>query len=146
MKETIRFPVVCVFISFFLLPPSSFLRADGGTLCLLKRAGGYQVAVFIAPTPLRAGPVDVSGLWQKASTGQQVPAASVVVRLSRHDETGLPLEYEATTEAATNKLFQAAQFDLLERGHWDIEVYIGGPLGSARVRCEVEAAGPLPRW
>src|SRR5438270_5793134 len=140
MIGTIRFPVVCVFVSSFLLPPSSFLRADGGTLCLLERAGGYQVAVFTSPTPLRAGPIDVSVLVQDASTREQVPRARVVVRMKRHGTTEPALEYEATTEAATNKLFHAAKFDLPESGHWDIEVRIDGPFGPARVKCEAEAA------
>ena len=146
MKGTIRFPVVCVFVSCFMLHASSVLRADGGALCLLERAGGYQVAVFTSPTPLRAGPVDISVLVQDASTGEQVPRARVVVRLKPHDGSALPLEYQATTEAATNKLFHAAKFDLPEPGRWDVEVRIDGPLGSARVRCGVEASGPLPRW
>src|SRR5207247_2257125 len=57
VRDIMRIPVVCIFASSFILHPSSFLRADGGTLCLLERAGGYQVAVFSSPTPLRAGPV-----------------------------------------------------------------------------------------
>src|SRR3954447_18384268 len=102
MIGTIRFPVVCVFVSSFILHPSSFLRADGGTLCLLERAGGYQVAVFSSPTPLRAGPVDISVLVQNASTGEQVPGAQVAVQLKQSGATGPLLEYRATTEAATN--------------------------------------------
>src|SRR4051812_34239338 len=121
-------------------------RADGGTLCLLERANGYQVAVFTSPTPLRAGLVDVSVLVQDASTGEQGPTARVVVRLRRSGHAGPSLDYEATTEAATNKLFHAATFDLPEPGRWDVEVRIDGPFGPVRVRCEVEAAGPLPRW
>jgi hypothetical protein len=146
MTGTTRFPVVFLFCSSFILHPSSFLKADGGTLCLLERAGGYQVAVFTSPTPLRAGPVDVSILVQNASTREQVPGARVVVRLKRHGTTGPTLEYEATTEAATNKLFRAANLDLPEAGRWDIEIRIDGPFGPAGVKCEVEAAGPLPRW
>ena len=122
------------------------VRADGGTLCLLERASGYQVAVSTSPTPLRTGPIDISVLVQDASTGVQVPRARVVVRLRRRGTTEPALQYEATTEAATNKLFHAAKFELPEPGRWDVEVRIDGPLGPARVRCEVEAAAPLPRW
>ena len=63
-------------------------RADGGTLCLLERANGYQVAVFTSPTPLRAGPVDISVLVQDTSTREQVPGARVVIRLRRREATG----------------------------------------------------------
>jgi hypothetical protein len=121
-------------------------RADGGTLCLLQRAGDYQVAVFSSPTPLRAGAVDISVLVQDASTGEQVPKARVIVCLTLRGTTAPPLIYPATTEAASNKLFHAAKFDLPEAGRWDVEVRIDGPLGVARVRCELEAAEPLPRW
>src|SRR5215467_12956482 len=110
MRARIGFPVVCLVSSAVLLHPSSFLRADGGTLCLLERAGGYQVAVFTAPTPLRAGPVDVSILVQNAQTGEQLPATRVVVWLRPRDANVPPLQHEATTEAATNKLFHAAKF------------------------------------
>src|SRR5262245_28715306 len=112
MKTTTRFAVAGVFASSFILHPSSFLRADGGTLCLLERAGRYQVAVFTSPTPLRAGPVDVSVLVQDTATGEQVPCVQVSVRLSPRDGDGPPLEHAATAEAATNKLFHAAKFDL----------------------------------
>ena len=44
---------------------------------LSERAGGYRVTVFTDPTPLRAGPVDVSVFVQDADTGE--PAAGVRV-------------------------------------------------------------------
>jgi len=132
----------CLLVSLSPCPA----RADGGTLCLLQRAGGYQVAVFSSPTPLRAGPVDISVLVQDASTGEQVPKARVMVRLTLRGASGAVLQHQATTEAATNKLFHAAKFDLPGAGRWDVDVRIDGPLGAARVRCELEAAEPLPRW
>ena len=50
----------------------------------------------------------------------------------------------ATTEAATNKLFYAALFDLPESGWYAMEVSIDGPQGKARVRFDLDAADPLP--
>jgi hypothetical protein len=129
-----------------ILLGSSPARADGGTLCLVERAGPYQVAVFTAPTPLRAGPVDVSVLVQDAATGAHVPAARVTIRLTPAGRRGPVLEYPATEEAATNKLFRAAVFELPSAGRWEVEVRVEGPGGAARVRCEVEAGEPLPRW
>ena len=58
----------------------------------------------------------------------------------------LALEYPATTEAATNKLFRAAQFELPEPGRWRMQVQIEGLHGLAVIGGEVEAAEPLPRW
>jgi hypothetical protein len=129
-----------------LIPhPSSLARADGGTVRLRQKAGGYQVAVFTAPTPFRAGPVDVSVLVQDAATGECVPAARVAVRLTARG-TGEVLEYPVTAEAATNRLFHAAVFELPSPGWWDVEVSVEGPHGSAAVRFGVEADEPPPRW
>jgi hypothetical protein len=112
---------------------------------LRQKAGGYQVAVFTSPTPVRAGPVDLSVLVQDAATGECVPEARVTVRLTARG-TGDVLEYPATTEAATNRLFHAAVFELPKPGWWEVEVAVEGPLGPATVRFEVEADEPPPRW
>jgi hypothetical protein len=72
-------------------------------LSLRERTGNYQVAVFVSPTPLRAGPVDVSMLVQHAGTGEYVTDVRVSVRIARADTDAAPLEFLATTEAATNK-------------------------------------------
>src|SRR5262249_21986920 len=106
-------------------PPAA--RADGGTLRLWERAGNYQVSVFTAPAPFRAGPVDVSVFVQDAATGRHVPEARVSVRLTARTGPGLTLDYEATPGAATNKLFHAAHFDLPAPGRWGVEVRVEGP-------------------
>jgi hypothetical protein len=128
-----------------LLFASSLARADGGTVRLRERAGDYQIAVFTAPTPLRAGPVDVSVLVQDAATGECVPEARVTVRLTARG-SGRVLEQPATEAAATNRLFQAVLFELPEPGWWDVEVAIEGPHGPARVGFGLEADEPTPRW
>src|SRR5947209_860762 len=131
--------------SSFILHPSSFARADGGAVRLCERASGYQIAVFTSPTPLRAGPVDVSVLVQDAATGECVPDARVTVRLTA-PEGGRALEFPATTEAATNKLFRAAEFQLPEPGWWDVTVAVEGPHGPVFVRFGMHADEPPPRW
>ncbi len=133
-------------LTTFVAGPSSSLRADGGTLCALEKVGGYRVAVFTSPVPLRAGPVDVSVLVQDAATGEQVPEARVTVRLTPRSGDTWSVEGEATSEAATNKLFHAALLELPDAGRWEVEVSVDGPRGPAVVRCEVEAGEPLPRW
>ena len=97
-------------------------RADGGSLSLAGKDGRYQITVFTAPTPLRAGPVDISVLVQDASTGDLVTQTRVIVRMTR---AGRPaLENPATIEAATNKLFRSAQFELTEPGRWELRVEV----------------------
>jgi hypothetical protein len=112
---------------------------------LRQRAGGYQVAVFTSPTPFRAGPVDVSVFVQDAATGECVPEALVTVCLRAPGASRI-LQCPATTEAATNKLFHAAVFQLPEPGWWDVEVAVEGPQGPAFLQFGVEAEEPLPRW
>jgi hypothetical protein len=112
---------------------------------LRGRAGAYQVTVFTSPTPFRAGPVDVSVLVQDAATGECLPEARVTLHLTARG-TGDVLEYPATAEAATNKLFHAAVFQLPEPGWWDVEVTVEGPQGPAVLRFEARADEPLPRW
>ena len=132
--------------SSFLLLPSSFLWADGGTPRLSQRAGAYQITVFTEPTPLRAGSVDVSVLVQDAATKQALPEAQVTVWAGQPGRGGAAVGYPATTAAATNKLLHAALFELAEPGWWELEIVVQGPRGLARVRCAVEAAAPGPRW
>jgi hypothetical protein len=118
--------------------------ADGGLLRFSGKQGGYQIAVFTSPTPLRAGAVDVSALVQDASTGDPMPQVQVSIRMTKPGR--LAVEYPATTEAATNKLFHAAQFRLPEPGLWEMQVQVNGLHGRAVIGAEIEAAEPLPRW
>jgi hypothetical protein len=148
MTASSRSLIRLLLFSSIIHHPSSIssLRADGGTVRLSQRQGDYQITVFTAPTPLRAGPVDVSVLVQDARTGQPLPQARVTVRAARRGGTGEVILQPATSEAATNKLFRAAVFELPEPGWWEVEVAIEGEHGRARVRFEVEAAEAAPRW
>jgi hypothetical protein len=112
---------------------------------LAEQSGSYRITVFTDPTPVRAGPVDVSVLVQNASTGE--PAADVQVTI-KTGQRGSPdvVIHHATTEAATNKLFYAAIFDLPEPGWYAVEVSIAGPQGEARVQFDLEAVEPLPPY
>jgi hypothetical protein len=108
------------------------------------RQGDYHISVFTAPTPFRAGPVDVSVLVQDASTGDPMTPVKVTVRMTKPGR--LVLDYPATSEAATNKLFRAAQFYLPKPGRWALEVEVQGSHGLAVIGGELDAAEPLPRW
>jgi hypothetical protein len=119
-------------------------RADGGLLRLAGKQGRYQISVFTAPTPMRAGPVDISVLVLDASTGDLVTQARVMVRMTKAGHAAL--ENPATIEAATNKLFRAAQFELPEPGRWELRVEVEGLHGAAVIGGEIEAAEPMPRW
>jgi hypothetical protein len=164
MIQIMRLMIYLLLISSFILHPSSFLRADGGTVRMSEKKGGYLITVFTAPAPFRAGPVDISVLVQDALTGELVPQTRVTVRMTKTPSVSPPdaggsrrtgvtpvapelaLEYPATREAATNKLLHAAQFELPEPGRWQLEVQVEGVHGLAVIGGELEAAPPLPRW
>jgi hypothetical protein len=125
---------------------SASARADGGTVRLLERVGGYQITVFTAPQPFRAGPVDISVLVQDAATGAPVPDAAVAVSVAPVGQPAQRVTYAATRAAATNKLFQAAKFDLPAAGWWEVRVQIDGVHGQAEAAFQLEAAEPVPQW
>ena len=120
------------------------VSADAGSPLFAGTKGGYQITVFAAPTPLRAGSVDISVFVQDALTGNPATPFRVVVRMTKSGRAAL--EYPATSEAATNKLFRAAQFDLPERGHWDIQVEVESARGRAVIAGELDVADALPHW
>lgn len=129
-----------LFVPIFCAPAN----ADGGAIRLSESKGGYRITVFSAPTPLRAGAVDISVLVQDASTGVPLPQTSTSIRMIKSGR--LALEYPATSEAATNKLLQATQFELPEPGRWELQVQVEGVHGRTVIAGELEAAESLPRW
>jgi hypothetical protein len=126
------------------LHPWAELRADGGTVRLSERRGDYRITVFTSPTPLRAGPVDVSVLVQDAA-GEPVPGARVRVRLTPRGQPEGAIQQPATAEAATNKLFQAAVFDLPRVGWWVADITVEGLPEPLEARFALEVDEPLPR-
>lgn len=120
-------------------------RADSGTLRASSRQHGYQVTVFTSPTPLRAGTVDVSVLVQDGATGAALDS-SVQVQAWPRGRPGEAVRCTATPEAATNKLFRAAVFELPEPGWWEVVVQVAGLPEPVEAHFAVEAAGPLPAW
>jgi hypothetical protein len=140
-----RTVVVGVIVGWLVLGiRSAPALADGGSMRWSEEKGGYRITVFSAPTPFRAGPVDLSVLVQDSSTGDPMTHVPVTVRMTKPG--GPALEYPATSETATNKLLQAAQFDLPEPGRWALEVHVQGAHGLAVIGGELEAAERLPRW
>jgi hypothetical protein len=125
---------------------SEVARGDGGTLRLSRSEGNYQISVFTAPTPFRAGPVDISILVQNAATREVIQEASVTMWLALRNRPGDTMCHTATDKAATNKLLKAAVFELPEAGFWQVKVCIDGGQGTAYVRFDLEAAQRIQRW
>ena len=138
--------VACVLLISVPLLFQSAARADGGTLRLSEEKGNYQIAVFTAPTPLRAGLVDVSALVQNAATHEPVSDVLITIKAAPRDRPGAAVRRRATFDAATNKLFQAATLNLKEPGWWQLEIGLDGPLGKTTTALDVEVAKPLPKY
>ena len=145
MNQRIQPIVTVLVLSSALLHLAPFARADGGLLRLRQNAGGYKIAVFTSPTPIRVGTVDVSVLVEDAATGEFVPDAKVTVCLKMPTAESV-LKYTATDDAATNRLFKAAVFKLPTAGPWDLQVAVEGPHEPALVAFALNADERLPRW
>jgi len=122
------------------------VEADGGTVRLSERKGQYQITVFTAPTPLRAGPVDISVLVQNAITQEPVSEIQVTISAKPRGHRGPASHHLATTEAATNKLLRAETFELRSSGWWELNVSIVGASDKTHVQLDVEVAEPLPKY
>ena len=128
----------------WLLP--AMVRADGGTVRAQQRHGDYRVTIFTDPSPLRAGPVDVSVLVQDAETGTPLVDREVQVEVCPRDLPRQIMRDEATRAEATNKLFRAAKFKLPQAGWWTITAKVELPSEKSFTTCDVEAAAALPPW
>ena len=113
-------------VALVFAQPLSVLHADGGTVRFSKQIGHYRITVFTSPIALRAGPVDVSVFIQDGATGEPVLHPRIIVRASPRDHSDASIVQQASTAAATNKLFQAAVFDLTQAGRWDVRISIEG--------------------
>ncbi len=128
----------------FLLQPPAALHADGGAVRFSERRGDYRITVFTSPNPLRAGLVDVSVFVQDAATGEPISGGQITVRARPRAHPDEAIICPATTESATNKLFQAAVFDLADAGWWDVAIKVEGLREPVEIYFEMEADQPLP--
>lgn len=137
--------------SRWLVVGASYLVAtsclgDGGTLRLSQSVGGYRIAVFTAPEPLRVGLVDVSVLLQDETSNQTILDATVVVGFRSREDIAQERKLPATRDASTNRLLYSCQTHLPQAGWWRITVDVQGPLGPAGAEITVPVSDPPPRW
>ena len=117
-------------------------HAHGGLVQLRQVAAPFIVTVFTAPTPLHAGPVDVSVLVQDCGDGQPVLDGEVDVWLWRED--GRTVGGRATQAVAQHKPLYSVLLHLPEAGQWALEVTVAQGQHSTRVRGQVSATSPRP--
>ena len=117
-------------------------QADGGAVQFEKTAGPFIITVFTTPTPLRAGPADISLMIQSRENRQPVLDCQALVELNK--EGAMSIRSEATHEAAQNKLLYAAQVNVPEPGTWEIEAAIKHGDDSIDVAGEIIVASSKP--
>ena len=117
-------------------------RGDGGTLRAWRQHGDYEIAVFTDPSPVVAGPVDISVLLLDRSTGEPDGEARVTVEISPVGRTDSSVRRLATEQAATNKLFRATSFELRESGRCGVDVRIEWPVDRLKIHFDLIVGTP----
>jgi hypothetical protein len=139
-------PAVGICLSAFIAILPTVASADAGAVRASKRDDGCQVTVFTDPTPLRAGPVDVSVFVQDAGTGQAILDSSIDIEVAPRERPSAKTHLTTTSAAASNKLLQAANFDLPHAGWWAFTVVVRRPTDDMDLHFELEAGDALPPW
>ncbi|UUO06953.1 hypothetical protein M4951_01260 [Blastopirellula sp. J2-11] len=121
---------------------ANVVLADGGKVQLRREIGPYQVTIFTSPTPLRAGPIDLSVMVQN-SAREIVQDVQIDFQLT--SESGEILLQHASQATATNKLLQSAKLMLPESGVWQVHTTIVGE-ASADLDFEISAAEAHSDW
>jgi hypothetical protein len=133
---------------FLLVAICNSALADGGRVRSVERQGRYQMTVFTAPTPLRAGRADISVALQDSDTGEMLHDSKITIDLRPPEKSAAPIHALATNESATNKLLKAALIELPLDGVWRVAVSaasneLDGPI---ETQFEMEVAPPWPAW
>lgn len=113
---------LCCVLALFCSRP---LRADGGVMQFRAQAGRFLVTLFSTPSPLEAGPADLSVLVELASDRRTLLDAQVTLHLHPHGADSSKIVHVSATRArANNKLLYAAMPNLSQPGVWDVQVDI----------------------
>lgn len=141
-----------------LLATPTAARADGGAVRTRQSVGPLVVTVFTTPTPLTAGPADVSVMVQDRASLEPLLDARVRLLLAPESAEGPPrrpgpgqagptrtTSAVATRTYATNKLLYAAPVLLSRPGRWRLRVSVGRGGQVQDVVCTLPVEPPAPR-
>jgi len=146
-----------------LLAASAPLHADGGITVGQIERDGLRVTVFVAPVPVRAGPLDVTLLVQEIPSNQPVTDANIScsvqkvgppspspVRLPAWCSSIAPgARIPATPAHSRNKLLSGAYLPLTEPGRWELNIQLTRGPASFSVSLPLDVAAPqqpLSTW
>ena len=99
---------------------SAAAHADGGRLRFSKPAGPFLVTLFTTPEPLTPGPTDFSVMIQDVKSGDILSDAAVAMKLT--SDQGATIDASASHGIATNRLLQAAEFNIPSSGNWHLHL------------------------
>lgn len=142
----VSLPAIVIWLSAFIAIFPAVVHADAGAVRASKRDDKCQVTVFTDPTPLRAGAIDVSVFVQDAGTGQAILDRLIDIEVAPRRRSSEKIHLTATSAVASNKLFQAANFNLPHAGWWAFTVVVRRPTGSIDLHFDLEAGDSLPTW
>ncbi|MAJ46861.1 MAG: hypothetical protein CBC35_06080 [Planctomycetes bacterium TMED75] len=122
--------------------------ADTGQLREVVQMNGLNVVIFTAPTPLRAGEVEVVTLVTVEATGRPVLdyQLDVRVRSKQWDTEALSLLSMGVPDPGT-RFAKKATVLLATPGEWELSVEIQAPeFDPVTVVVEVAVGNPHPLW
>lgn len=131
-------------VALTLLLAATRALGDGGVVQVRQADGPFVLTVFTAPTPLRAGPGDISVLVQTRDGNAPVLDANIRLTLTPTTTDTAPIHTAVTRRHATNKLLYAAPVSLPSAGSWDLRVTAQRGQDVARVSCSIAVAAALP--
>lgn len=112
----------------------------GGVVQLKEQAGPFIITVFTEPTPLRAGPTEISVMVQDRDSQRPVLDAEVTLQLEKRGSGDPEIVANATREKATNKLMYATDVELPAPGQWHLQVMVHRGVLSGQITGKLMAA------
>ena len=138
-----------IILFLLLLGAVGPVSADTGQLREVVTTNGLNIVVFTAPTPIRAGEVEVVTLVTNASDGRPVEAyeLDVEVRSPSWDAAAPALISMGAPDEGTRFAYKAVIL-LPDPGDWELVVEVRVPESGAPIRIplSVVAGPPHPLW
>lgn len=141
--KPLRYAIIFVVVA--LIAP--VLRADTGQLREVASGNGIHAVVFTAPTPLRAGLVEVTVLVTDSVSRAPLEACEVDVSYRRSDwAEDDPSMVIGAGPDPSDGFVQKAILDIPEKGAWEFLVEVRFEGRSLEIPVSVSVGAPMPAW
>lgn len=135
-----------LFLGLFGLLMEGLVLADGGKPKNSEQWLNNQVTVFIAPDPVRVGPVEVQVMIQDLTTGNPKTDLKTTIHATQIGNIQSTLGGVASSEAITNKLMVGRIITIPAEGKWQISIQIEAQEGLWRKLIPIDVYQPIPQW